>query len=220
MLDRLIESGATATTRRQLAPSGLIAVVAHAVIVAGAVVATLQPAHAVGTDPLPVLIAWPEETGPDRGGEARDAIPGPPEPMVDPPSVPPVGLAPIDPGGRIEPFLPVPPVAGTGPAIETDAAADWRSVEEPPAVLAGPPPAYPELLRAAGMEGRVVLEVVIDTLGRAEPGARVVESANRGFDGAALAYVRGARFRPGRVRGRPVRVLIRVPIEFTLRGVR
>ena len=41
MLDRLIESGARATARRHLVRSGLIAVVAHAVIVAGAVWATL-----------------------------------------------------------------------------------------------------------------------------------------------------------------------------------
>src|SRR5207253_9564586 len=83
-----------------------------------------------------------------------------------------------------------------------------------------PPPAYPELLRAAGIEGRVVLQVVIDTLGRAEPAARVFASSNPGFDGAALAYVRGARFRPGRAGGRAVRVLTRLPIAFTLRGGR
>jgi len=117
MLDRLIESGARATARRHLVRSGLIAVVAHAVIVAGAVWATL-------------------------------------------------------------------------------------------------------VLRAAGIEGRVVLQVVIDTLGRAERAAAVVESSNRGFDAAALAYVRGALFRPGRVRGRAVRVLIRLPIAFTLQGAR
>ncbi|HXL06499.1 MAG TPA: energy transducer TonB [Gemmatimonadales bacterium] len=220
MRDLLIESGARATAHRPWLPSGLIAVVAHVVIVAGAVWATLDPARAVGSEQSPVVLTWPEETPRDPRGDARDAIPGPPEPVVDAPSLPPVGLPPIDPGGRIEPFLPVPGVAGTAPANESDAAVDWRSVEEPPALLAGPPPAYPELLRAAGIEGRVVFQVVIDTLGRAEPAARVVESANRGFDAAALAFVRGALFRPGRVRGRAVRVLIRLPIDFTLRGVR
>lgn len=48
----------------------------------------------------------------------------------------------------------------------------------------------------------------------------MVESSNRGFDAAALAYVRGALFRPGRVRGLAVRVLIRLPIAFTLQGAR
>ena len=220
MLSRLIESGAGATARRQWLPSGLIAVAAHAVIVAGAALATLEPAPAVGAGQSAVIIAWPVETTRDRRGEARDEIPGLPEPIVDAPPVPPFGLPPIATGGRIEPSLPVPGVAGTGPANESDAAADWWSVDEAPALLAGPSPPYPELLRAAGIEGRVVLQVVIDTLGRAEPAARVFESSNPGFDGAALAYVRGARFRPGRVGGRAVRVLIRLPIAFTLRGVR
>ena len=221
MLSRLIESGAGTTARRHWLPSGLIAVAAHAVIVAGAALATLEPAPAVGADQSAVIIAWPVETARDRRGEARDEIAGLAEPIVDVPPVPPFGLPPIATGGRIEPFLPVRDVAGTGPVNDGPAApADWLSVDEPPALLAGPPPPYPELLRAAGIEGRVVLQVVIDTLGRAEPAARVFESSNPGFDGAALASVRGALFRPARVRGRAVRVLIRLPIAFTLRGVR
>ena len=221
MLSRLIESGAGTTARRHWLPSGLIAVAAHAVIVAGAALATLEPAPAVGADQSAVIIAWPAETARDRRGEARDEIAGLPEPIVDVAPVLPFGLPPIATGGRIEPFLPVRDVAGTGPVNDGPAApADWLSVDEPPALLAGPPPPYPELLRAAGIEGRVVLQVVIDTLGRAEPAARVFESSNPGFDGAALAYVRGALFRPARVRGRAVRVLIRLPIAFTLRGVR
>ena len=221
MLSRLIESGAGATARRQWLPSGLIAVAAHAVIVAGAALATLEPAPAVGAGQSAVIIAWPVETTRDRRGEARDEIPGLPEPIVDAPPVPPFGLPPIATGGRIEPLLPVRDVGGTEPVNDGPSApADGWSVDEPPALLAGPPPAYPELLRAAGIEGRVVLQVVIDTLGRAEPAARVFESSNPGFDGAALAYVQGAVFRPGRVRGRAVRVLIRLPIAFTLRAVR
>jgi protein TonB len=129
--------------------------------------------------------------------------------VVDAPPVEPIGLPPIAPGERTEPFLPVRVVVGLG--MDSASAAgplDWRAVEEPPALLAGRPPAYPELLRAAGIEGRVVLEVVIDTLGRAEGAARVVESSNRGFEAAARAYVQGALFRPGRVGGgRAVRVL-------------
>src|SRR2546429_7554271 len=53
MLDRLIESGARAAAPRHAVPSGVIAVVAHAVIVAGAVWATLTPAGAAGRGPRP-----------------------------------------------------------------------------------------------------------------------------------------------------------------------
>ena len=219
MLDRLIESGARATAPRHAVPSGVIAVVAHAVIVAGAVWATLAPAGAAEREPIPVTVDWPEPLERDRVRDATHEIPGPPETTIDAPSVPPGRLPPIEPGGPIEPFRPVREVGGTGPVNDGPAApADWWSVDEPPALLAGPPPLYPELLRAAGIRGRVVLQVVVDTLGRAERAVTVVESSNRGFDAAALAYVRAARFRPGRVRSRAVRVLIRLPIDFTLRG--
>jgi len=221
MLDRLIESGARATAPRHAVPSGVIAVVAHAVIVAGAVWATLAPAGAAEREPIPVTVDWPEPLERDRARDATPEIPGPPETTIDAPSVPPVGLPSIDPGGPIEPFLPAHGVAAGAASDGADSApVAWLSVEEPPALLAGPPPVYPEMLRAAGIPGRVVLQVVVDTLGRAERAVTVVESSNRGFDAAALAYVRAARFRPGRVRGRAVRVLVRLPIDFTLLRLR
>jgi TonB family protein len=220
MLDLLIASGTGKITRRQRLPGGLIAIAAHGVTIAGAVWATLEPVHVARTEPSPVILTWPDNTPRSSRGALRDAIPGPPETVVDAPPVEPIGLPPIAPGERTEPFLPVRVVVGLG--MDSASAAgplDWRAVEEPPALLAGRPPAYPELLRAAGIEGRVVLEVVIDTLGRAEGAARVVESSNRGFEAAARAYVQGALFRPGRVGGgRAVRVLIRLPIGFSLQG--
>ncbi len=57
-------------------------------------------------------------------------------------------------------------------------------------------------------------------LGRAEPGSLVLQSSHPGFEGAARAYVLGALFRPGRTHGRAVRVLVRLPISFTLRPPR
>jgi len=83
-------------------------------------------------------------------------------------------------------------------------------------LLAGRAPLYPELLRVAGIAGRVVVEAVIDTLGHAGAALRVVESSHHGFDAPALDYVRRAVFRPGRVHGRPVRVLVRLPVDFRL----
>ncbi len=88
-------------------------------------------------------------------------------------------------------------------------------------MLTGPPLAYPEPLRQAGIAGRVLVRAVIDTLGRAEPASVVVlQSPNRGFDRPAIDYVRRALFRPARVLGRPVRVLVDVPIEFQITRVR
>ena len=63
-----------------------------------------------------------------------------------------------------------------------------------------------------------VVEAVIDASGRAEAGTvTVVRSPHPAFDEPARDFVRRALFRPGRMQGRAVRVLVRVPIEFALR---
>src|SRR5205814_5654378 len=82
-------------------------------------------------------------------------------------------------------------------------------------LLSSPPAEYPRILRRAGIQGRVVVQVVIDTLGRVEPGSpRVVSSSNPALNEPALNAVREAVFRPARVRRRAVRVRVRAPIEF------
>src|SRR5262249_14512041 len=83
-----------------------------------------------------------------------------------------------------------------------------RAVDERPEVLRGFQPEFPDLLRQAGIEGTVIIEVVIDTLGQAEPASvRIVQSSNRAFDISAREAVLRTVYRPGRVRGRAVRVL-------------
>lgn len=91
-------------------------------------------------------------------------------------------------------------------------------VEEEPEVLSGPALQYPDPLRQAGVQGRVIVQCILDTLGRAEPASvKVVQSPNEGFNQEAMAYVRRAMFRPARVHGRAVRVLLNLPIDFTIR---
>jgi protein TonB len=85
-------------------------------------------------------------------------------------------------------------------------------------MLAGPLPDYPEALRQAGVEGRVVLEAVVDTAGHVEPGSLVAIAATHpGFVPPARRAVAATLFRPALVHGRAVRVRVRIPIEFTLR---
>ena len=90
--------------------------------------------------------------------------------------------------------------------------------QEKPAVLSGPTLQFPELLRQAQIQGRVLVQAIIDTLGRAEPASvKVLQSPNPGFDQSAKSYVLKALFRPARVHGRAVRVLIQIPIDFRLK---
>jgi TonB family protein len=91
-------------------------------------------------------------------------------------------------------------------------------VEEKPVVLSGPTLQFPEPLRQAQLEGRVMVQAIVDTLGRAEPNSvNVLQSPNPGFDQSAKSYVLKALFRPGRLHGRTVRVLIQIPVDFKLK---
>jgi TonB family protein len=75
-------------------------------------------------------------------------------------------------------------------------------VEERPEFISGPKLNYPKLLREAGVQGRVLVQAIIDSSGRAERASvRVIQSPNPGFDSAARDYILGALFLPGRVHG-------------------
>jgi protein TonB len=140
--------------------------------------------------------------------------------IVDPTSIPvPVPDVPDIPLSELQARLAIDsgvPGQSIAPTLESDPDVYQLSdVQEPPELLTAPMLRYPEPLRRAGVEGGVVVAAVVDTTGRAEPGsARIVRSDDPGFDQAALAMVRGARFRPARVLGRGVRVLVWIPVQF------
>jgi TonB family protein len=78
-------------------------------------------------------------------------------------------------------------------------------------------PRYPPHEVRTGLEGVVEVEGVLDTLGRLEDSTlRVLTSPGPAFSAEALRSLRTARYRPARLNDRPVRVLIRQPINFTL----
>ena len=75
---------------------------------------------------------------------------------------------------------------------------------------------YPAEAKAAGIEGRVFVEVVVDEEGRPTR-ARVLRSPHALLSDSALAAVRRARWTPGLQRGRAVRVRSMLPVTFRLR---
>ncbi len=92
-------------------------------------------------------------------------------------------------------------------------------VDEPPERISSPPLEYPRTMQRAGVEGLVLLQGVVDTTGHIEPKSIVVvRSDQKAFEAPAKQLLRRSLFRAGRVRGRPVRVLIQLPIQFTLIG--
>jgi protein TonB len=144
-------------------------------------------------------------------------VPGLELPPIDLPPAAGWPVAPADPGpGFPGATLPASPVGPPSPPQAPPM--DARMVEEPPILLHYPAPGYPELLRRAGVEGRVLMEAVLDTTGRAERASlRIVSSTHALFVPEATALVLGSRYRPARFGGKAVRVRIQVPVSFALR---
>jgi protein TonB len=136
-----------------------------------------------------------------------DGIGGTGSPDGDP-NVRPVPGAPVIPGGGggDEPYQPS--------AVEERPA--LRNAAEMQRVLQR---LYPELLRDAGMAGQTQLQFVVDTEGRVEPGSVTVVSATHpAFEAASLRAAEMFRFRPAKIGGRAVRVVINMPITWQLDG--
>jgi periplasmic protein TonB len=74
---------------------------------------------------------------------------------------------------------------------------------------------YPEIARLAGIEGRVMVQFVIDEEGRVHNPV-VLRGIGGGCDEAAVEAVKKARFIPGMQRGRPVKVRYTLPVTFRL----
>jgi protein TonB len=91
-------------------------------------------------------------------------------------------------------------------------------VEKQVGVIPGSaPPRYPETLRAAGIEGKVIVEFVVDEQGGVVEGSvRVVHSDNALFEYAARVALGRMRFIPAEVGGKKVKQLVQMPFVFTL----
>jgi len=76
---------------------------------------------------------------------------------------------------------------------------------------------YPEMARKAGIEGRVIVQFIVNEDGNVE-NPRVIRGIAGGCDEEALRAVNGAKFKPGRQRGNPVRVQYSLPVIFKLQN--
>lgn len=91
-------------------------------------------------------------------------------------------------------------------------------VEVPVRVMHIPTPHYPDVLREAGVAGRLVVEFIVDTAGRAEAGSwRVMRMTNPAFVEPAREAILQGVFRPARIGGRAVRQLVRQVISYAIK---
>jgi len=224
VFDNLIESKRKKNSRRVFGV-GAVSLVVHTVVIAGAVYATLSAGEAdnsVKVDTAMVFMDQPKQEKPPEQQPVQLDVPLKGFQTVVAPDVIPTNIPPVNLQEHFDPK----DYSGTG--VEGGVATGMvptgnevfmeAIVEEKPAVLSGPQLQFPELLRQAQIQGRVLVQAIIDTLGRAEPpSVKVLQSPNPGFDQSAKSYVTKALFRPARVHGRAVRVLIQIPIDFRLK---
>ncbi|WP_083968051.1 energy transducer TonB [Hyalangium minutum] len=108
---------------------------------------------------------------------------------------------------------------GTGLGVASGGeAVDVKQVSRPPTVLQQVLPQYPRPARSQGIEGLVLVRIIIGIDGRVEPESlRIIRSVPE-LDAAALAAVRQWRFSPALGRhGRLVRVIVDIPVQFSLK---
>jgi TonB family protein len=87
---------------------------------------------------------------------------------------------------------------------------------EPPRLLREVKADYTDDARRRGIEGEVLLEIVVRRDGSVGD-VRVLRGLDRGLDQRAAAAVRQWRFAPANRRGAPVDVIVEVGVDFRLR---
>lgn len=74
---------------------------------------------------------------------------------------------------------------------------------------------YPDVARRAGIEGRVIIQFMVDENGQVR-NPLVIRGIGGGCDEAAIAAIQQVEWTPGRQRGRAVKVQFQLPIMFRL----
>jgi protein TonB len=223
MFHVLLESAAH-TPRRS---GGAIAsIAAHATLITAALILTLRD-HLPADRPVEyVVVALPKQLAPQPATARLAGVPSvsPPtlkEIRVEIPSVVPIGI-PTDPAPSFG------PVNAFDPGVLRDAfqrtPVDGRVYSEDLVERAvipranNPQPDYPATLRAAMVEGSVLLQFVVDSTGSVEPqSVAVLQPAHALFVESARRWLTRTRYTPAQIGDRPVRQLVQQELVFSLR---
>ena len=157
--------------------------------------------------------------------------PEPPPPKPQPVKKPPQSRQLVAEAPVLSPSEPVAPPTAPDPEPIPDP--EPVAVAPPPQMPAGPitlsselsvacpelnAPAYPSLSRRLGEEGKRVLRVELDEVGRISAAHIINSSGFKRLDEAAVAAVKTWRCTPPQRNGQPVRAIALQPFNFVLQG--
>jgi len=107
---------------------------------------------------------------------------------------------------------------GTGAPTGSDSGEPMLAsqVDKPAVARTGNPiPAYPALLESSRVEGSVLVQFIVDTLGQADMQSfKVLEASNELFVRSIENALSKWRFYPAEARGRKVRQIVQLPLRF------
>ncbi|HMG71406.1 MAG TPA: energy transducer TonB [Gemmatimonadaceae bacterium] len=91
-------------------------------------------------------------------------------------------------------------------------------VEKPVQKIGGDAPTYPEALKSAGVEGKVLAQFVVNESGRYEAGTlKILDSSNPQFTAAVKDALPRMRFSAAQIGGRKVQQLVQMPFQFNIK---
>lgn len=99
-----------------------------------------------------------------------------------------------------------------------DTAFNLANIDQPPKILSASMPRYPFTAKKEGIEGRVVLKLVVDSNGNAQEPVVVKSEPEGVFDKAALESISNYRFKPAVKNGKNVACIVRLPIKFVIQA--
>ena len=91
------------------------------------------------------------------------------------------------------------------------------SLDERPSITRRVEPEYPAKARRMNVQGKVAVQMVIDTSGLPHNCSVVRAEPSGYFEEAAIAAASSMRFTPGKLKGQPVNTVVLLPFTFRLR---
>src|SRR5271170_4606431 len=215
--------------RLPLSASAAASIAAHALLIAAAVLATARAAHPRPAAPerfipLPVFRAPTRSPSPSRLTNRMDGngsvgpasrLPSPP-PTIDVPG----------PGQPVDAGCSYACLSGwstgtdrAGPVAASDHPETAGAVDAQASATPGtPPPAYPPLMRDAGIGAHLTVQFIVDTTGHAGPPTVIAADVDGDARDAFLSAIRTSlartRFRPATIADRRVRQLVQQQFDF------
>ncbi len=114
-------------------------------------------------------------------------------------------------------LMPMSQVAGTGSSPSPQGVYRIGNGVSAPRVISKIEPRYSEEARLAGLEGTVVLSLVVDEAGLPK-NIKALKGLGLGLDEKAIEAVQAWRFAPGQKEGNPVPILATIQVNFRLLG--